>query len=207
MIVTRNGHAPRIHPSAKIAASAQVVGNVIVGAHSFVNYNVVIESSGPPIHVGDHVVDFANSVVRSVGGVVRPAFPVEVGDHTVIAPLCALTGCRVGRQCYIATGAILLQGATVGDGSRIGVGAIVHVNTSLPSEARVGMRQFAVPGDAGPVITTDLAQARSLVQAEDFFAAAFALPQDAGTLHRDVIEKLLDEVGGWSDEPPPGLTT
>lgn len=201
MIVSRNGQIPRIDPSAKVALTAQIIGNVTIGEHSFIDHNVVIESSGAPIHIADHVIVFANSVIRSVGGISRPAFPVEVRDHTLVAPLCALTGCQVGRMCYIATGAIILQGANVGDDSRIGVGAIVHVNTELPAHSRVGMRQFAVPGEAGPLITADLAQARERIKASDFFASAFGLSQESEALHEQVIQKLLDEVEEWSDEP------
>jgi hypothetical protein len=53
MIVSRNGQTPQIHPTATIAASAQIVGNVTIGEYSFIDYNVVIESSGPPIHIAD----------------------------------------------------------------------------------------------------------------------------------------------------------
>src|SRR2546423_940069 len=118
MIISRNGHTPRIDRSAKISASAQIIGNVTIGEQSFIDYNVVIASSGPPIQIADHVLIFANSVIRSVGGVARPACPVEIGDHTLVAPLCALTGCHIGRLCYVATAAIVLQGASLGEGTR-----------------------------------------------------------------------------------------
>lgn len=201
MVISRNGHTPCIDRSARISSSARIVGNVTIGEHSFIDHNVVVESSGPPIHIRDHVLVFANSVIRSVGGSARPAFPVEIGDHALVAPLCALTGCRIGPLCYIATGAIILQGASLGEGSRVGVGAIVHANARLSANSRVGMRHFAVPGDPEAVITADVAQAREGVRESDFFGAAFGLAQDSTSLHRDVVRKLLDEIGQWRDEP------
>jgi carbonic anhydrase/acetyltransferase-like protein (isoleucine patch superfamily) len=201
MIISRNGQTPRIDRSAKISSSAQIIGNVTIGEQTFIDYNVVIASSGPPIHIADHVLIFANSVIRSVGGVARPAFPVEVGDHTLVAPLCALTGCRIGPLCYVATAAIILQGASLGEGSRVGVGAIVHANARLADRSRVGMRSFAVPSDTEALITADVAQARHIVQESDFFEGTFGLTQDAGSLHEEVIQKLLDEIGQWHDDP------
>jgi carbonic anhydrase/acetyltransferase-like protein (isoleucine patch superfamily) len=200
MIITRNGHTPRIDRSATISSSAQIIGDVTIGEQSFIDYNVVVASSGPPIHIADHVLIFANSVIRSVGGAARPAFPIEVGAHTLVAPMCALTGCRIGPLCYVATGAIILQGASLGEGTRIGVGAIVHANARVPDNSRVGMRHFAVPGDTEAVITADLALARDRVQESDFFDAVFGVGQHTASLHREVIDRLLDEVGQWRDE-------
>src|SRR5262249_24462220 len=129
MIVTRNDHTPTLHPTATIAPSAQIIGNVSIGPHCYIDYNVVIASSGAPIVIADHVIVLANSVIRSIGGVSRPAFPVHIGDHTLISPLCAFAGCQIGRNCYLATGVLIFQDAILGDAVRVGAGAIVHLKT------------------------------------------------------------------------------
>jgi phosphosulfolactate phosphohydrolase-like enzyme len=74
VIVERNGKAPLVDPSATIAASATVVGNVRIGARAYVDHGAVIENSGPPIEIGDEAMVFAGAIVRSVGGTSRPAF-------------------------------------------------------------------------------------------------------------------------------------
>ncbi len=94
MLITRNGQSPTIHPSTSVASSAQIIGNVTIGESCYIDYNVVIESSGTPIEIADHVIVLANSVVRSVGGPSRSSFPVRIDDHTLISPLCALAACR-----------------------------------------------------------------------------------------------------------------
>src|SRR4051812_39998711 len=106
MLVSRNESAPRVHPDASVAASATIVGNVQIGARCYVDHNAVIESSGAPVVLGQGTIVFAGAVIRSVGGSSRPAFPVEVGERTLVSPLCVLTGCRVGRNCYVATAAV-----------------------------------------------------------------------------------------------------
>jgi carbonic anhydrase/acetyltransferase-like protein (isoleucine patch superfamily) len=201
-MIERNGVAPRVHGSASIASSAHIVGNVQLGAGAYVDHGVIIESSGPPIEIEEEAVLFAGAVVRSVGGLGRPPFPVRIGARTLVSPQCAITGCEVGRNCYVATGAILLQGAVVGDHVRIGAGAIVLATTVLPDRSRVGMRHVAVPVPDGFLSTADVEHVREAIAGIDFFGAAFgAADVDQATLHDQVMSSLLREVHSWHDEP------
>jgi carbonic anhydrase/acetyltransferase-like protein (isoleucine patch superfamily) len=199
MIIERNGRSPSIHSSARVAPSAQIIGDVTIGEHCYIDYNVVIESSGAPIQIHDHVIVLANTVIRSVGGSSRPPFTAQVGDHTLIGPLCALAGCQVDRNCYIATGVIILQGAVIGDASRVGAGAIIHAKTVLPPRARVGIRNIAVPTESGFLATSDVEVARKRIAAAEFFKTAFD-EEEQEQLHGNVISKLLQETLGWSDQ-------
>lgn len=159
MLITRNGDSPQVHATARIAASASIIGDVMIGARAYVDHGVVIESGGPPVEIADEAIVFAGSVIRSVGGRGRPACPVRIGARTLVSPLCALTGCQVGRNCYVATGAIVLQGAVIGDRGRIGAGAIVHAGTVLPEETRIGMRHIAAATADGYLSTADTSAA------------------------------------------------
>jgi carbonic anhydrase/acetyltransferase-like protein (isoleucine patch superfamily) len=153
-----------------------------------------------PVVIGDEAVVFAGAVLRSLGGLSRPAFPLHVGPRTLVSPLCVLSGCRVGANCYIATGAIVLQGAVIGDHVRIGAGAIVHASTVVPDLERVGMRHVAVPTSEGFLSTADVERAREVVGAMDFFETAFgATADDQASLHDQVMSKLLEEVHSWRD--------
>jgi carbonic anhydrase/acetyltransferase-like protein (isoleucine patch superfamily) len=207
MLIERNNDVPRVHPTARIASSATIVGNVQIGASAYVGHGVVIESSGPLVEVAEAVILFTGAIIRSVGGRSRPAFPVRIGERTLVSPLCVLTGCQVGGNCYVATGAILLQGATLGDGVRVGAGAIVHATTVLPERARVGMRQVAVPTPEGFLSTADIERAREAVAGIDFFETAFGVVDaDQADLHAQVMATLLEETRGWQDAQvaPPG---
>jgi carbonic anhydrase/acetyltransferase-like protein (isoleucine patch superfamily) len=202
MLIERNGEAPRVHASARIASSAPIVGNVVIGARAYVDYGAVIASGGPPVEIAGDVVVFPGAIIRSVGGTTRPAFGVRIGERTLVSPLCVLTGCTVGGNCYLATAAILLQGATLGDNARVGAGAIVHATTVLPERARVGMRHLAVPTADGFLSTGDVEQAREIVAGMDFFETAFGADEDdQADLHTQVMATLLDEVHAWRDEP------
>jgi carbonic anhydrase/acetyltransferase-like protein (isoleucine patch superfamily) len=202
MLITRNGETPRVHPNAKIATSATIVGNVRIGARAYLDHHALVASSGPLVEVGAEAVVLAGAVLRSVGGTSRPAFPVRIGERTLVSPLCVLTGCQVGAGCYVATGATVLQGAAIGDHARIGAGAIVHAGTVLPGHSRVGMRHIAVPTAQGFLTTADVETARQAVAAADFFGFAFeATGTDQADLHEQVLSALLDEAHGWHDQP------
>ena len=199
MIVSRNGLTPTIGSTTVVAASAQIVGNVTIGEHCFIDYNVVIESSGTPITLGNGIIVLANSVIRSVGGTSRPPFIVSIGNRTLISPLCALVGCSVGSNCYIATSVLIFQGAMIGDNCRIGAGAIVHLKTSLPTGTHIGLRHIVAPSDNGYIETADINLAREAIAKADFFQTVFEESSHQKDLHSSVMDRLLKEVLDWND--------
>jgi carbonic anhydrase/acetyltransferase-like protein (isoleucine patch superfamily) len=194
--------APDVHPDARVASTANVVGNVRVGAGCYVDHGVLLASSGPPVELEEGVVVVANAVVRSVGGGPRPAFPVRIGPRTLVGPQCALIGCSIGADCYVATGVIVFQGATVGDASRLGAGSIVHGRSELPTTSRVGMRCMAIPREGGTLVTSDVDEARAALGEADFFGEAFGVVEpDQQALHVESIARVRDEMRAWQDEP------
>jgi carbonic anhydrase/acetyltransferase-like protein (isoleucine patch superfamily) len=205
VLISRNGSAPRVDPTARVAPTASVVGDVTLGPGCYVDYGAVIASSGPPIVLGQGVSILANAVIRSVGGHGRPAFPVQIGDETIVAPQVALAGCQIGERCYIATAVVVLQGARVGRGSRLAVGSVVHAGTVLEPASRVGLHCIAAPdGENGALITADVEAAREAIARADFFGRAFGLDQpDQEELHRAAATRLREEAAAWADEPIP----
>ena len=205
MTFERNGARPSVASTARVAPTAHIAGDVRIGEDCVIDHGVVLASSGPPVELGRGVVVMANAVVRSVGGSHRPAFAVELGAETLIGPLVALAGCTIGDACYVATGVMVFHGATVGAGTRLGAGSIVHTGASLPPGSRVGMRQFAVAGENGAVVTSDLEEARELLAGADFFARAFAADaRELETLHRESVAMLRAEAAEWDELPPFG---
>lgn len=203
MLVERNGTSPKIDPTAQLAPTATIVGNVTVAAGCYVDYGVVIASGGPAVTIDEDVIVLANSVIRSTGGSHRPGFPVRVGAETVLAPHVTLAGCEIAERCYIATGAIVLQGALVGPGSRLAVGSVVHAGSVLAPASRVGLHSFAVPDDGvGALITADIELARESIRRAEFFRKNFGLEQGKQELlHRDAASTLRAETATWVDRP------
>lgn len=189
---------PVVAPDAFVASSAVLVGDVRVGPGSVIDHGALIVSTGTPIEIGARVVIMPGAVIRSTGGGDnRPPNAVIIGDDCLIGPQAALAGCALGTAVYVATQVMVFHGAVVGDGCRLGAGSIVHTGTRLPDRARVGMRQFAVPGPDGvAVVTSDLDHARELLAAADFFGKVFAeqAPADPIGLHERSAAAVAAEI-------------
>jgi carbonic anhydrase/acetyltransferase-like protein (isoleucine patch superfamily) len=200
MLVDRSGRFPSVTPSARIAPSAQLVGDVRVGEGCVIDHGAVLASSGAPVVLGTGSVVMANAVIRSAGGAHRPAFETNIGEDVVVGPLTSLVGCTVEDAVYIATGVMVFQGVVVGRGSRLGAGSIAHVGARLPPLSRLGMRQYAVAHEGGAVITGDLEHARDLLAKADFFGRVFGDDErDLESLHRSSVAALRAEAADWSD--------
>ena len=104
----------------------------------------------------------------------------------------------------MATAVMVFQGAEVGVASRLGAGSIVHVRTQLPPGSRVGLRQMAVAGRDGSLITSDVGSAREALASADFFGEVFGLgEEDQEQLQRQAAAMLRAEALAWRDKPRP----
>ncbi|TDY45154.1 carbonic anhydrase/acetyltransferase-like protein (isoleucine patch superfamily) [Paraburkholderia rhizosphaerae] len=130
---------PQIHPSAYIAPSAVVSGNVTIGPETVVSYGAVLVADGGRIVVGRNTVIMEHAIVRSSG-----YSDCLVGNNVMIGPHTHLSGCAVGDECFIATGASVFNGATLGKWSEVRINGVVHLKTVLPEESTVPIGWIAV---------------------------------------------------------------
>ena len=56
MIIKHRGVEPQIDPSAYVAPTATIVGNVKIGARTKVMFGAVLNSEGAEIHVGENAI-------------------------------------------------------------------------------------------------------------------------------------------------------
>lgn len=144
MLIRHRGQKPRIDPSAYVAPTATLVGDVQVGPRARVMYGAVLDSEDGTLRVGECAIVCENAVLRG---------SVTLGDHVFVGPQSTLLGCNIGRCCYLATGATVLQEAVLRPGVVVAIGAAVHARSLLPEEffvppnnIAIGERVYA-PGD------------------------------------------------------------
>lgn len=118
---------PRIHPTAFIAPTASIVGDVTIHENASVWYGAVVrgDTSYAVIHRGANVQDGA--VVHG-----RADLPAIIEEEASIAHNCVIHGAVIGRQALIGNGALVLDGAKVGAGSLIAAGSVVLGDTDIP---------------------------------------------------------------------------
>ena len=126
------GVAPTVHPTAFIAPTATLVGDVHVEANASVWYNTVLRADFGPIVIreGANVQD--GCVLHGGDDPVT-----EVGPGATIGHLCVVHGCVIGAEALIGNGATIQDGARIGARCLVGAGATVPPNTVIPDETLV----------------------------------------------------------------------
>ena len=140
------GKSPRIHPTAFIAPTAVIIGDVTVEERASVWYNAVVRSDFGPIVIraGANVQDCAVIHVTPRGG-------TEIGVGATVGHLCLIHAATIGDEALIGNGATVLDGVKVGKGAMIAAGALVTPGTEIPD----GMLAVGVPAKIkGPLAGT-----------------------------------------------------
>jgi carbonic anhydrase/acetyltransferase-like protein (isoleucine patch superfamily) len=143
MIIEHRGAAPVVHPTAYVAPTAVLVGQVTVGAGSRVLHGAVLTAEDGTVSIGENVVVMENALVRG-----RASHPVVIGNHVMVGPHAHVNGSTVGDNAFIATGAALFPGSTIGAGAEVRIHAIVQVNTGVAAGSVVPIGWVAVGTEA-----------------------------------------------------------
>jgi carbonic anhydrase/acetyltransferase-like protein (isoleucine patch superfamily) len=122
------GKRPRVHPSAFIAPTAVLIGDVTIEEHASVWYNAVIRADFGPIVIrrGANVQDCA--VIH-----VTPMHPVEVGAGATIGHTCVVHGAVLEDEALVGNGSTVLDGARIGAGAMVAAGALVPPGMEIPA--------------------------------------------------------------------------
>jgi carbonic anhydrase/acetyltransferase-like protein (isoleucine patch superfamily) len=173
ILIRHRGHEPRVHPTAYVAPTATLVGDVTIGPRARVMYGAVLDAEGSRIELGEAAVICENAVLRAsaAAGVEQP---VVLGDHVFVGPHATLLGCEVGRCAYLATAATVLQTARIGAGAVIAVGGFVHARTVVPEEFFVPPHTLAV-GDPVRVLAPGSAEVPAAIRDVGFAGVAFGV--------------------------------
>jgi carbonic anhydrase/acetyltransferase-like protein (isoleucine patch superfamily) len=135
----------QIDPSVFLAAGAQVLGDVSIGAESSVWFNAVIRGDMAAIRIGrqTNIQDLCMLHVDV-------DCPCILGDRVSLGHGAIVHGAIVEDDVLIAMRAVVMNRARIGRGSIVGVGAVVTEDTEIPPGSVV----MGVPGrvqrPAGP---------------------------------------------------------
>jgi carbonic anhydrase/acetyltransferase-like protein (isoleucine patch superfamily) len=125
--------SPRIHPTAFIDDSAQVIGDVEIGEESGIWMCAVVRGDVNAIRIGRRTNIQDGSVVHAMTG----THQTTIGDSVTIGHGAIIHGCTIENRCLIGMGAILLNGAHVGTGSIVAAGTLIVENMKVPPKSLV----------------------------------------------------------------------
>jgi carbonic anhydrase/acetyltransferase-like protein (isoleucine patch superfamily) len=179
MLIEHRGRSPQVDPSAYIAPTAVLCGDVRVGPDARVLFGAVLSAEDGRVEVGARCVIMEHALVRG-----REAHPVVLGDDVLVGPHAHLNGTLVGDGCFLATGCALFPGARLGRDVEVRIHGVVHVNTVLEDGALVPIGWVAV-GDPAQVLAPDRHEEIWAVQERlDFPQTVYGLSRSASARER-----------------------
>ncbi len=124
---------PVVDPTAYVDQSAQVIGDVVVGAESSVWMNVVIRGDVNSIRIGGRT----NIQDLTMVHVKREAHPTLIGDEVTIGHSAVIHGTTIEDRVLIGMAAVLLNGVHVGHDSIVAAGTLLTEGTHIPPRSLV----------------------------------------------------------------------
>lgn len=127
LVLPYKGVWPRIAPTAFVAPTAVIVGDVEIGEEASIWFGVVIRGDTAPVRIGARSNVQDNTVIHTDEGA-----PAMIGADCSIGHAAIVHGATVGDGALIGMGATLLNRSTVGAGSIIAAGSLLPEGKSVP---------------------------------------------------------------------------
>jgi gamma-carbonic anhydrase len=102
MLIEHRGKAPSVDPSAYVAPTAVLCGDLRVGRDARVLFGAVLSGEDGRVEIGARCVVMENAVVRG-----RGTHPARLGHDVLVGPHAHVNGATVGDGCFLATGSSL----------------------------------------------------------------------------------------------------
>jgi len=127
------GIVPTIAESAVLFATAEITGDVVVGARTIIGAGVkIIGDSHGPVRIGNDVQILENTVLHLL-----PDNELVIGDGATVGPGAMIHGCHIGARSVIEPGAIVCDGSVVGAGCIVRAGAVVKQHARFADNVEI----------------------------------------------------------------------
>ena len=163
-------YEPSIHPEAFVHPDATVIGRVTIGARSTVWPAAVLRGDFGTITIGEDTSIQDGTVLHTT-----EEWPTVIGSRCVVGHNVHVEGCRIGDDCLVGSGSIVLNRAVVESRGGVGAAALVPEDFVVPS----GQIALGVP-----------ARCRPSGQLGDWLTEAVTTYVDAGVRYRTELRRL-----------------
>jgi gamma-carbonic anhydrase len=189
VLIEHEGSSPQVAESAYVAPNAVLCGDVVVGEDARILFGAVLTAEGGRVEVGARSIVMENALVRG-----RRGHPAALGAHVLVGPHAHLNGATIEDEAFLATGASVFPGATVGHGAEVRINGVVHVNSALGAGVTVPIGWIAV-GDPAELFPPDQHDELWPVQRRmDFPRTVFGLSRDEATMKK-VARRYAEQFG------------
>jgi len=140
MIMPFEGTEPQMGEGVFIAPSADIIGDVCIGAHSSIWFGCVVRGDVNSIKIGQntniqdlsmvHVTHFTQEDKRD-------GFTTVIGDNVTIGHRVMLHGCVIEDACLIGMSSTILDGAVIGKESIVGAHSLITKHKIFPPRSLI----------------------------------------------------------------------
>ncbi len=123
---------PSVAQTAFVAPNSSVIGAVTIGEYSSIWYHTVVRADIHFIQIGNRTNIQDGSVLH-----VADEFPLTIGDEVTCGHRAIVHACSVSNRVLIGMGAIILDGAEIGEDCIIGAQALVTKGSKIPAGSLV----------------------------------------------------------------------
>src|SRR5688572_18921456 len=133
-IIPFAGKTPRVHPSAFIAPTAVLIGDVEIGEESSIWFGAVLRGDHPDygIRVGARTSVQDNCVLH-----VSARGATVVGDEVTVGHGAVFESCEIRRGALIGMNAVLLHGCVIGEEALVAALSVVPTGMIVPPRTLV----------------------------------------------------------------------
>ena len=132
MILKFKEFYPKIAPSAWIAPSADLIGNIEIAEDSSVWFGCVIRSDVNEVRIGK------NTNIQDLSCIHTDTnSKTIIGDNVTVGHKVMLHGCIIEDNCLIGMSATILDDAVIGEGSIVGANSLVTSGKVFPPRSMI----------------------------------------------------------------------
>lgn len=102
------------------APSADLIGDVRMGARSSIWFGAVVRADNTPIEIGEE-----SNLQDGAVGHSDPGALLTIGTRVTIGHQAIVHGCTIADDCLVGMGARILNGAVLGPFCLVGAGALI----------------------------------------------------------------------------------
>lgn len=119
--------SPRIDPSAFVAPTAVLYGDIDVGPRAVIMFGTVIRAELATVTIGAESNIQDNCVFH-----VDTGFPLQLGSRVTVGHAAVVHGATVGDHCLVGIGSRALNGSVLGEGAWLAAGSVLTEGKTIP---------------------------------------------------------------------------
>ena len=128
MLLPFGGKVPRDEGAVFVAPNATVLGDVVLGPGSSVWYGAVLRGDDGTLTLGENTNVQDNATIHTMSDA-----PTIIGDHVTIGHNAVVHCSKVGSNCLIGMGSVLIGYSEIGDNCVIGADTFIAQHKKIPS--------------------------------------------------------------------------